>query len=137
MFICLLILISSASMDIWRLPLAAKNGPKIGQKYSVLNRILNTLTFKSYSSLTIWPFYLKTCTKVLLKSAKIIWWAWIFEFLISVLFIAQKPEEFWQAVKSKKSKNSKIHSHQVFCTLDKYLCANFQIKRSNNEGGFF
>ena len=43
--------------------------------------------------------------------------------------------EFWRALNSKKSKNSKMRSAQVFCNLEKYLCANFQVKWPKNEGG--
>ena len=28
-----------------------------------------------------------------------------------------------------------MRSHQIFCILEKYLCANFQLKRSNSEWG--
>ena len=28
-----------------------------------------------------------------------------------------------------------MRSQQIFCILEKYLCANFQLKRSNNEWG--
>ena len=28
-----------------------------------------------------------------------------------------------------------MRSGQVFCNLEKYLCANFQVKWSENEGG--
>jgi len=39
------------------------------------------------------------------------------------------------AINSTKMKNSKIRSGQVFWTIERYLCANFQVKRSNGEGG--
>ena len=39
------------------------------------------------------------------------------------------------AINSAKMKNSKIRSGQVFWTIERYLCANFQVKRSNGEGG--
>ena len=32
-------------------------------------------------------------------------------------------------------KNSKIRSRQVFWTIERYLCENFQVKWSKNEGG--
>ena len=76
---------------------------------------------KRYSSFTAWPLYLKIYTKVPLNSQKT-WPEWIFEFFIFALFIAQKPTkmaillflEFWCAINSKKSKNSKMRSGQVF-----------------------
>ena len=39
------------------------------------------------------------------------------------------------AINSEKMKNSKIRSRQLFCTYERYLCANFQVKRSNGQGG--
>ena len=44
--ICLLIRVSSDSIDIWMSAVGAKNGPKIGGKCSVFTTILKKITFK-------------------------------------------------------------------------------------------
>ena len=85
------------------------------------------------------PFSWKFAQRYFSRVQKI-WWERNFEFFIYLLFIAQKPVKmaifvgFW-TTNSEKMKNSKFRSHQIFCTLEKYLCANFQLKQSNGEWG--
>ena len=98
-----LILDGSDFIDIWRLVVGAKNGLKIGQKYSVLTRKLKTTTLKTLLLITAWSFYLKICTKVPLNSLKNLNGAdfWIFAFF---------------AIARQNSKNSEN------CHFRRFLC---------------
>ena len=69
-------------------------------------------------------------------------WEWNLKFLLVLLSIvcqSSNPSENnhfgrFSTINSARIKNSKIRSHQVFCALEKYVCTNFQVKRSNGHG---
>ena len=106
----------------------SKKWAKNWSKNSVLTKIWKKRPSNCYSSFTVWLFSLKIYEKVLSIRVKIMWWEQIFEYFISVLSIVQKPTKIVIFAifgtlsltcykKPKKSENSKICSHQVFCTL--------------------
>ena len=110
--ICPLIRVGSDSMDIWRSTVRAKNGLKMGQKYSTLSRILKKMTFKSLLLFTVWQIYLKIWTKVLLKSAKNLIWAsfWIFLFLHYLKHKNLPNSQFLLFLALHTAKKAKIHN---------------------------
>ena len=144
MHVCLLIGDGSDVLYIWRLAIWAKNGPTIGQKYSVLTRILTKKTFKLLHLLHYLIVLLENLHKGTKISAKNLMEAnfWIFHFCT---IIASKPAkwwfslllELWRAINSQKSKNSKKGSHQVFGEVSMWKCSSKMIKWSRRPLAFW
>ena len=114
---------------------------KKDQKYSVLTRILKKITFKSLlllHSLTILLENLLKGTsqgcKKLDRSAFLNFCFFCYLQRVKIPKIA-KMAIFagFCAINSAKMKNSKIRSGQVFWTIERYLCANFQVKWSSGQ----
>ena len=117
-----------------------KNGLNIRQKYSVFTRILKKRPSKCYSSFTAWPA--ENLHKNTSEQCKKFSWSGILNFSFFAIYSPKTAKIAIFTIsgtlmrfKQQKNVNSKIRSHQFFCILLRYLNANFQLLRSNNEWG--
>ena len=124
-------------IEIWRLVVEARNGLKIGQKYSVLTRNLKKQPSKRYYSVTAWPFYLKICTMVIKASKSLVGAEfWNFDFCTIFSPNTFKKWRFSPFLKLSGAKKGKIQEYGLIIFFhSRYLCANFRVKWSRNENG--